>query len=97
MSIPPPSLSAGFKYRKLLLYNSKSKGSFFSSSSAYVCVDVFKLYLFFMAIRMLKELLQEYLKRQQRIQSGSTWLIRTASHLSCDISERSCLTVTIGL
>lgn len=27
----PPSLSAGVKYRKLLLYNSKSKGTFFSS------------------------------------------------------------------
>lgn len=61
----PPSLSAGVKYRKLLLYNSKSKGTFFFLLPLPVCVDHFKLYLFFMAICMLKELLQEFLKGQQ--------------------------------
>lgn len=51
------SVSAGVKRWTLLLYNSECKEGF----SLSVCVE---LYLFFMAICMLQELLQEYLKRQ---------------------------------
>lgn len=67
LNIPP--LSAGVKYRKLLLYNSES---FFFSAP--VCVDDFKLYLFFMAICMFKELLQEYLKRQEHLRSRARFM-----------------------
>lgn len=66
LSVPP--LSAGVKSRKLLLYYSKSRGSFFSPPFFLlprVCVDDFKLYLFFMSICTFKDLLQEYLKGQE--------------------------------
>lgn len=65
LSIPP--LSAGVKYRKLLLYYSKSCASFFPSLLCSLCVGDFKLYLFFMARCTFKELLQEYLKRQEHL------------------------------
>lgn len=77
LRIPP--LCAGVKYRKLLLYYSESWPSFSLSlslslpSSVCVCVEDFKLYLFFMAICMFKKLLQEYLKRQ-----GHFFLLRKA-------------------
>lgn len=71
-SIPP--LSAGVKSRKLLLYYSKSCRSFFFSPPFFllprVCVDEFKLFLFFMSICTFKDLLQEYLKGQEHLQSG---------------------------
>lgn len=77
-----PSLSAGVKYRKLLLYNSKSKGSFFFLLP--VCVGDFELYFFFMAICMFKELLQEYLKRQEHFQGR---VARDALHYSIRLAE----------
>lgn len=78
-----PRLSAGVKSRKLLLYYSKSWGSFPPPTIPlppplpppfrlpHVCVDDFKLYLFFMSICTFKDLLQEYLKGQEHLQSGA--------------------------
>lgn len=55
-SAQPPSLCAGVKYRKLLLYNSASHGTFFFFFffflSQSVCVDDFKLELFFFFMAM---------------------------------------------